>query len=407
MWSRADLTALGAALLAGLAASGAAGAPFDPGIAQQRAVGTPPGWAPMARLDASRTGRARSALPGAPHVLWRARVQGGTDRRVAIDERGAIVVASTVAELVQLSPTGHVEWSVRVGPGTPLAGPVITSDGTRVVIESGPSAVGVRPDGTLRYRRALDVASDRPAPEPLALDDGSVVVALGRDVLRLEPDGSVQARVALDETTSALVSRGSAVLVVGERGSVREWKAGLDAARLGSFAGRVAGAVLVNRRSLAAVVDERRLVDLDLATGTRHNRLDGVPGLMGPPALAATGALFVSTTDGVLLGYDRAGHEIARVLLEPGAASGTGVPPASQDVDAPPIIMDAGGRVAFIRPGLDAATVARDGSIHPAPAATCTDPVDLAPAGADRMLVACRSGLLSLVAGSAISGRAR
>lgn len=400
MWSSARRVrrALGAGLFAVFAAAIASGDPVDPGVAIHAVVGGPAGAAPMARVDASRSGRAHSRLPRTPRLLWRARAQGGTDRHVAVDARGAVVVASTLAQLVQISPTGKLEWSKRTGPGATLAGPVITSDGTRVVVTAGPTLIGVWPDGRLRYRRALDVSSDRPAAEPLALDDGSVVIGLGRHVLYIQPDGSVRARTSVDEPIAALLARGRAVLVVSERGSVDEWRAGNDTTRLGSFAGRIdGGAALYGSRLLSAVVDTRRVIDLDLTTGTRHVRVDDTPGLSGPPALTRTGETRVTTSDGFLLGHDASGKETLRVALEPGSAGTT-----SLEVDAPPAIVDDAGNAAFARPGLDAAIVGSDGAPHAARGTACSDPIDVAPAGPGRMVVACRSGLVFL-----ISDRAR
>ncbi len=404
MWSNAERVrrALGASLIVGLASAIAVGDPVDPGIPIRRVVGEPGGAAPMARVDGARTGRARSRLPHAPRLAWRARVQGGTDLHVAIDARGAVVVASALGQLVQFSASGKLVWSTRTGPGAPLAGPVIASDGTRVLLVAGPAVVGVWPDGRPRYRRAVGVANDRPASEPLALDDGSVAIALGRDVLRLEPDGSVRARTRVEESAASLVARAGSVLVVGERGSVWEWRAGNGPTRLGSFAGRIdGGAALFGLRTLSAVVDKRRVIDLDLATGARHVRLDDTAGLAGPPALTRSGETRLATADGVLLGHDAAGKETARVALEPGAGSLVGSSTAPIDLGAPPIVVDDGGQAAFARPGIDAAVVDATGAVHAASGTACSDPVDVAPAGAGRMLVACRSGLLFLISDTA------
>ena len=50
-----------------------------------------------------------------------------------------------------------------------------------------------------------------------------------------------------------------------------------------------------------------------------------------------------------------------------------------------------------MRPGLDAGVVSVNGEVAAARGAACGDPVAIAPGGARRMVVACRSGLVFML----------
>ncbi|MEB2324034.1 MAG: PQQ-binding-like beta-propeller repeat protein [Sorangiineae bacterium] len=401
--SRSLLTLLVAASSLGLARA----APLDPGAPLRRVVGPPRGAAPMSRVDAARSGRAPSSLPRAPRLLWRARVQGGLSHGIAVDERGAIVAASGLGQLVQLSPGGVPEWSARLGPGVPLCAPVLTSDGTRVTVMSGPALIGVWPDGRLRYRRALEVEDARPVASPLPLEDGSLSVALGRVVVRIEPDGSLAAQARLSEPAATLLAHRGRVLVVGERGGVSELRAESTSVGLGSFGGPITGgAALVAPDTLVAVVDRRRLVALELTSSRERILLDDAAGLRGPPALGADGRLWVTTADGFVVAVDRAGRETRRALVEPAARlPARGLPRLA--LEPPPLLVDAAGYAAIVRAAEDAALLGPDGSLRAAPEASCPDPIAVEPSGPERMLVACHSGLLMLVGGGAVPSPSR
>lgn len=288
MWKRSDgrwLTTpalAAAALCVGLAVRSASGSEtLDPTVPERWMVGPPRGAAPMQRIDGARSGKSQSALPTAPRVLWRARIQGGIAHPAVVDERGSVVVSSPIA-------------------------------------------------------------------------------------------------------------------VVTDRGDVYEWRSGAEPSKLGSFGGGVSGAALHGSR-LIAVVDGKRLVDLDLVTSTRHERVEIPRGLGGPPALGADGSTRVVTLDGLLLAHDRTGKETLRVALEPPTVLGDAGATGFASSASPPVIVDAKGNVGFVRPGLDAGVVDPAGSIHAATGAACLDPVGVTPAGPDRMLLACRSGVVFLL----------
>jgi hypothetical protein len=383
-----------AAALSLLIAGAASGAErLDPTLPHAWVVGSPRGAAPMVRLDAERSGRAPEALPRAPRVLWRSRVPGGIAHPVTVDDQGALIVSSPIAALTQIAAGGKTLWTVQTGATPPVTAPVLTSDGTRVVLTSGGDLLGFDRAGRRRFSVLLPLAAVRNVAEPLPLDDGGLVVAGGRSVLRLDRGGSLQARALLDADVTVLLSRGRATLIITERGDVAEWHPPSAPTKIASFAGRVDGAARFGS-TLIAVVDQARLIDLDLVTGARHERLEMPLGLSGWPSLLPDGGTRIVTLDGLLLGHDSRANETQRVALEPPTLLGSAGAPSAPASASPSVIVDAKGRVGFVRPGLAAGVVDASGTIHSAEGAACLDPVGVTPAGLGRMVLACRSGAL-------------
>lgn len=389
---RESLLLLGVTVGAGFALA----APLDPSLPQRRVVGAPAGESPMDRVDGARSGRSRSDLPGKPRELWRARITGGLDLAPVVDRRGHVVAASAAGRVTELDGKGAVIWSTRTGSGAVMLGPMLTSDETRVVIASPPEVIGLAVDGTTKYRRSLPLPDLKNAAQPLATSDGGMVLAAHGKLLRLDSRGDVQARAELPSPPVSLLEQGRRILIVALSGDVLEWKPPAEPSKLGSFGGRVdEGAALSSANHVTAVVDHQRVVDLNLTAGTRHLRVVSGELLQGPPAISAGGETRVASFGGLLLGHDQSGAETARAALEP--ASAAAATPGLGLTGAPPLVLDGKGRVAFARPGLDVGVLLPNGNIVTAPGAACGDPLSLVPAGARRLLLGCRSGLLLML----------
>lgn len=394
----------GALVLGGLiaAAAWARAQPLDPTLPHQRVLGVPPAPAAMMRLDPRRTGRTRDPLPMAPRVLWRARAQGGIGHAVRVDDSGAIVISSSIAQVVQIDPHGRPAWTVRTGGGAPLTSPVITSNGTRVILVPGPQLLGIDPRGHVLFKRALPGPARSPSSVSalLPLQSGGLALALGDRVLEVGPRGGVLAVADAQETVQALLGRAATVIAVTRRGNVLSWRPPGAASHIGSLGGEADGwPALCSPHSLCASVGSHRIVELDLRTGIRHVRLDDSSiSLLGSPAISPAGDTLMTTADGLLLGHDASGKETLRVALIPGSLSpGSGRPILVRRATFPPVIVDGSGAIGFARPGLDAGIVTPAGDLRTAPGTACADPIGVAPAGPRRMVVACRSGLLWLV----------
>jgi hypothetical protein len=382
-------------LLLGVVSSALA-EPLDPSLPQRRVVGAPAGANPMFRGDGARTGRATAAFPDSPRVLWRARITGGLDLPMAVDERGHVIAASPMGHVTELRADGKLAWTAKLPAGSPpTIAPVITSDGTRVVVTGSGDIIGLTSAGRDKFQSPLPFGRSAKGLAPaLAASDGGVVLGGKGALAWLDASGTVAARAAISGTPVSLIERRSRVLAVTERGDVFEWRPPGEPTKLGSFAGRVdEGAALSGPKTVTAVVDHLRLVDLDLETGARTVRVESLEMLQGPPAVLANGETRVASFGGTMLGHDRAGVETARAALEPPGGA-LGAPPLAF---APPLWVDPSGRVAYARPGLDVGVLLPSGEPRAAAGAACGDPIALVPAGPQRLVLACRSGLVLMI----------
>jgi PQQ-like domain len=401
---RAGLAAFGVLALFALRAPAETRA-LDPSLPHQRVVGAPRGPAPMPRLDGARTGRSRFTLPRVPRVVWRTRAPGGIEYPVAVADDGSVVASGSIPTLSEIARDGKLAWSVQTEQASPVTSPFILSDDTRVVVTSVPAVMGVGPAGHVRFRRALPAVNVTHFAPPLALDDGDFVLGLDAQVLKLMPNGDTEARADLPETVDSILAAGDRLLIVEESGAVFAWRPPAAPTQLASFGAKPnGGAAVCGSHALCAVVDPSRLVELDLKSGLRKTRAEVSGGLQGPPAVLASGETRVVTMDGLLLGQRASGSETLQIALEPPSLAPAGSAPIGGA--APPVVVDARGDLGFVRAGLDAGVVDAHGAIHRAPGAACGDPVDVAPAGPDRLVVACRSGLLWML-GNAVSDKAR
>jgi len=372
--------------------------PLDPTLPHQVTVGPSPGPAPMSRLNGSRNGRSGNPLPRAPKSLWRARVPGSIVDDVAIDPQGAVVVGSTT-HLAQIDPRGRVAWSFRLGTASAATGPVISSNGSRVLVTSEAELLVVRQDGRVRTRRSLPVRKSSRIPALLPVETGGVAVAVDAELLLLEADGDVRARASAPGSVQTLLHRPAGLVVVTRDGAVLGWAPPSPLSEIGSLGGNPSGgAVLVSDDTLVSVVDSRRLVALDLLSGVRRLLVpEAKLSFDGPPAVAADRQTLVVSWDGLLLRHDRKGRETLRLALEPTDLTLDGGVPAARSGDGAPLLVGRDGRIGFARPGLDVGVVGPSSSVQTAAGAACVTPASLVPAGPGRMVLACRSGIVWLV----------
>ncbi len=394
------------ALAATLPSATARGDKIDLSMPRTVVVGAPRGAAPSERLDGARTGRARTRLPGSPVELWRRHVSGNIDVSPVVDAADGVIVALTIPEIVKLGPDARELWRARLGNASALAPPILLSDGTVAVVNGAGVAWGFTPGGALRFSTPLGVPRRDADTAPLALPDGGFLVAAGNAIVQLDADGVIRARAVLDERNTAgeravgaVVEGPDGALVTTASGSVYRFRPPAQPRKIGSFGGTVPrGAVLADDRTLLAVVDGRRLVALDLPTGTAHVRTGGLA-LDGPPT-AGGGLVFVGSQIGMLLGVDASGNERAHVLLDKTSplpvAGGVAVLGGNflpADVKpSPPVVVDVSGRIGFVRGNGRAGVVSPSGRVEIASEHLCAAPVAVLPAGDKRMLFACHDG---------------
>ncbi|UQA58822.1 PQQ-binding-like beta-propeller repeat protein [Polyangium aurulentum] len=398
---------LGAALsLAELASPGttARAEVLDPSIPRTIVVGEPRGFATAERVDPQRTGRSPSRLPFPPVERWRRNLGGSIEVPPVVDESGRILVALSVPEVVALSPEGKEIWRARIGSAAAIAPPVLTSDGTLVVVTAAGVAVGVSREGRVRFATPLGMRGRDLDAGPLARSDGGVVLG-GRAFVELDADGAVRSRAPLPErAVGALLEGPEGTLATGESGAVYAFRPPGAPRKIASFGGPLRrGAALSGGRTLFAVVGGRSVVGLDLPTGLTHVRLgDTGLGIYDDPITVHPKGLAVAATSaGLLLGADASGNEKIRIALEKGADAGAAAPAASASFfgtgaerPSPPLLIDREGRIAFARQSGRVGVAMPDGSVALAGERMCNGPVALQPAGEDKLVLVCREGTI-------------
>jgi hypothetical protein len=426
-------TVLAAALLP---ASSARADVIDPSLPRTLVVGAPRGAAPSERIDAQRSGRSRTLFPAAPLHRWEHHITGGIELAPVVDDHDNVIVVGTTPDAIKLDSSGKEVWRLRFGTSAAVVAPVLTSDGTLVIVTAAGQAVGVTAAGSLRFVTALGLRGRDADTVPLALDDGGVIVAAGGTLVEIDRDGAVRARTALEIKPGSADSRVTGALVQGpsgealfttESGSVFAWRPPMAPRKLGNLGGFPRrGGVITGPRTLTAVVDSRRIVDFDLPTGvTRVRQSSGSAAQIdGPITLGPDGLLLAATQAGLLVGVDGAGNETVRIALEKapiapavapgptaaqpggavnifggtvggGAGSGFfGVPVEIKPSPAP--IIDSEGRIAFVRASGRAGVVSPRGVVTLASERVCGSPLAALPAGDKRLLIACRDGGLWL-----------
>jgi len=381
-------------------------------------VGGPATGVRVERVDAARTGRARTSLPaGAVRVEWRASLGVPTEWSPLVDSAGNLLVIGARGEIVSTTPDGDERWRLSTGATQPGPGALL-SDGTLVFADAAGEAVAVR-DGALRWRVRFG-RSDAARPAPVPLDDGGVVVATTQDLVALDAEGHERARATLAEpTTVPLVAALGRIVAVTASGVVWTWVPGAaEPTRVGSFGGPVDdGAGLADDHTLVAVTSgHAHLSAVDLVRGTTTTRAALAAGLwLGPPALRGDGAflLLLGPTSELAVAIDASGNESMRVPLvtrpQVLGADG-GLPPLVALPHTPPIV-DSAGTLAFATTdgavGVVAAGVVDilPDACPPSPAARSTSAptAGLVPTRAGAFVAACRTGTLLSLRGSPAS----
>jgi hypothetical protein len=391
----------------------------DPTMPRTISVGAPRGASPSDRGDSARTGRVKVSLPYPPVEAWRKHVSGGLEQAPIADDSGNLILALTSAEVVKLSPEGKEIWRTRVGTSPPVAPPLFTSDGTIIVLTSSGSLYGLRPSGAIKFTTSLGTRG-RDDTTPLATRDGGIVAAVGHSLIEVDADGAVRSRATIEERpTGGLIAGPEGTLITTESGTVFSWRSPLAPKKLGTFSGvpRRGAAFLPSATGgfVVAVIDNRRVVALELATGTTHVRSSAAPSgsfFDGPVAIAQGGLVLAAAQSGTLYGFDSAGNDKLHSLLEkqalvvadagPPSPSGPGIFGIAASAflaqpelkPSPPVIVDDRGRVGFVRSGGRVGVATVEGAVSIASEKLCNAPIAVTAAGEKRMLASCRDGSL-------------
>jgi hypothetical protein len=135
---------------------------------------------------------------------------------------------------------------------------------------------------------------------------------------------------------------------------------------------------------LLARLGAHRLLSFDLrAHRTVMSVEDATLELDGPVLFDAERSAHAFSSDGILVRYRADGSEAQRVPIDPGARKA----PGSEDA-----LLLADGRLLVARAGADVVVVTPAGEVSSIPGSACPDPLGLAPVGANRVVLSCRSG---------------
>ena len=414
---------LGAAALATAAVAYAQR--IDPRVSTTLTIGRASGPAPTVRQDARRDGLSKDAFPRGPlKVAWRYATGGGQIEQPPVVSSEAIVVVTTHGDVVWVPPDageGHPELA-RQGIGiaaTSSSPPAMLADGTIVVVGgSGEAvAVGVTKNG-LRFRTQLSggaIGDDLDAIAPLALDDGGVAVATSSEIALLDSAGNVRQRAPLPEyLVGPLMASGGRIYAVARSGVVYAWStgssggaSGLDVSRVGSFQqsprSRIhGGATMASDTLLVAVVDDARLMTLDVRQGL------AVPlatfqggGFLGPIAYRRGVSYALAAVPGhtFVVGVDAAGQEVLRVPVASSTVAGSdGGAPVYTPPPHVPVLVDETGTIAF------AAPEGALGVVDPAGVASTLDGVCVRPLRGGRGVTSLVSGGPGAILATCVNG---
>lgn len=381
---------------------------LDPRRPASFIVGMPRGVSPTPRVDVRRSGLSDPPFPRRLREAWSRSVgTSSLEHAVLVGDNGEVIVTTSRGELAWIDEHGADVGHVMLGAGQ-TGPPTLVADGTVVVVSGTGEAVGATKAG-VRFRTRLggDRMAGPNAPAPLPLDDGGVVVASGTELDALDAGGAVRATATLPEPIAGpLIALGARVLAVAASGVVYAWTPGREPARVGSFGGPVdGGASAQGGHTLVAVVDQTRIVALDIDRGVAVPRAGPAPGLyLGPLAVRGSVVYAMMQTPGqtFVVGIDTAGQEILRAAVSQQAAlaldGGVGV------LVTPPhtgVLVDASGTVAFATPDGGVGIVDPSGAVSLASGTPCprlrasnrsAAVAGLTPAGAGRLLVACDNG---------------
>ena len=411
MRAKKALVRFGVLAIAATAAAVALAQRVDPRRPQTVIVGTSPGPATTARVDAQRTGLARTTLPRGPlKALWRKPLGAAIEHAPLVTDDQIIVVTSR-GEVQWLGLDGAEQAKVFLALGATGA-PALLADGTIVVVTSGGEAVGVRKSG-LRFR--VQLGGDRTLTArtvSVALPDGGVVVATGGELSVLDAEGNVRARATAPEPPQGpLLTSEGRVLFTSATGVVYSWLAGRDVTRVGGFGGALdGGMVLDGPRTALAIVDGSRLVSLDLQNGAPVPRIS-LPGgaFLGPPAVRGGVAYVLAMVPGrtFVVGIDGSGQEVLRTLVTSSLpAIATGDAGAALSIPSHTgLLVDPTGTVAYSAPEGGLGIVDPAGVVAPVadpicrPSSKSGGVAGLAPAGNGTFIVACESGTVARIVG--------
>jgi len=386
--SRFSLAARWLAL--GLALSEPAGHARSAARAQLLSVGHDSGLATCAGIGADNAQRARTEFPRTPVATFRVRVPGGIGQAPVSDRASRLIIAHAEARLSKFDTRGLALWSQRL-PSEAAAAPVLTSDGSILIVTRDGEALLFTSAGTLRARRMLPIAAPRHRVLAIPTAGGGAFVACGTDLIELGSDAEVLREARVRANVSAIAEASDSLFAFGENGTLTEAHATGNFEPVGNFGGEVADGAAARGEQLLAIVDGHKLVSFDRRTRTVSTLADDGANLLSGPPLPFENGTSAVVLDGTFVSFrSREGNEAQRAALLDVAHA---LDPADRDLRPAQLVGDAKGAVVAVRGGTDAQLVNVDGSQKALENTACLDPFRATPS-ARGFVLACRSGQL-------------
>jgi len=387
-------------------ASIAAADKLDPRRPADFVVGLPKGPSPTARIDVGRRAQTDVALPRTVRLDWNYDARGATLEAPVVNDKGETAIVNTRSgEITWIDDKGIKLLSASVQTYSSTSAPTLLADGTVVIVTGDGRAIGVTKTGK---KFEAHLGGDRGAlVAPLPLEDGGVVVATATELTALDSAGAIRAKTTLPDSLApgALLAAGGRVLAVAGKGVVYAWSVGREAVRVGSFGGDVdGGASVLSDHALVAVVDQNRIVALDLDRGVPVPRAGPTQGAyLGPLAVRGNNVygMLQTATQTFVVEIDSSGQEVLRASVANSVAltndAGTFQPSPHTGV-----IVDASGTIAFATSEGEVGIVV-SGVVTRASSPCTGHPAKiqaLVPAAPGAFIAVCQSGRVARFSGS-------
>jgi hypothetical protein len=333
------------------------------------------------RLDANGANFSAVPLPRAPSVAFQVRVAPPITGEPVADGAGGFALAHGRDRVTALDAKGRSLWSVRLGSEL-ASGPLPFGAGNYLLVARDGRLFELSSAGAVTERAALPWNDLDGVVLYAPTGEGGAVVANGSRLARVEPDGARGFHTKLKVIVRAVFDFRGATLAAGRDGSL--WQRGMagDARKFASFDAPVLQALLVGDHVLG--LTEHELLSLDLTTG-RASVVWADPALELHDVASAEGkSTRLLAGRSLLVELDAAGHELGRFPLL-GGEGGAEVTSIAVDRTGASVALTSGTSLLAITPEGDATSVAGTG---------CPDPVRVTPVAPNRLIAACRSGLL-------------
>jgi hypothetical protein len=371
--------ALASSLLAAALAQSARAADARIGFREPRDVTD--GFSVTPRLDAENASFSGVPLPRAPSVVFQVRVAPPITGEPVADGAGGLLLAHGRDRVSALDAKGRSLWSVRLGSEL-ASGPLPFGAAKYLLVGRDGRLFELSSAGAVNEASPLPW-NDVDGPVLYApTSDGGAVVANGARLARVAPASARGFELKLKTLIRAVFEWRGATLAVGRDGSI--WLRGMagDVRKLGAFDVPLVQVLLVGDRLLG--LTQHELLSVDLAT-KQASVVWAEPALeLRDIASAAGKRTRLIAGRSLLIELDAAGHELGRFPL----------PVGDSGSEVSGLVLDRAGTSFALASGSALLSITPEGDATSVPGTGCPDPVRVTPVGPNRLVAACRSGLL-------------